>query len=25
VHDIIEAKRSLIIGNKILNSNTLNT
>ena len=25
VHDITEAKRSLIIGNKILNSNTLNT
>jgi len=25
VHDIIEAKKSLIIGNKILNSNTLNT
>ena len=25
VHDIIEAKRSLIIANKILNSNTLNT
>ena len=25
VHDIVEAKRSLIIANKILNSNTLNT
>jgi dihydropteroate synthase len=25
VHDIIEAKKSLIIGNKILNSNNLNT